>query len=49
MFSQIRRTFKKNVFQLKVEEDLEFLLVEITLKYSKKRRKTAAAPKVFAR
>ncbi len=34
---------------MKVEEDLKFLLGQITLKYSKKWRETAAAPLVFTR
>ncbi len=33
--------------RLKVEEDLKFLLAQITFKYSKKRRETAAGPRVF--
>ncbi len=40
---------QKNFLQIKVEEDLKFLFAQITLKYSKKRRETAAAHRVFAR
>ncbi len=38
---------QKSFHQIKVEEDLKFLFAQITLKYSKKRRKTATAPRVF--
>ncbi len=38
----------KNFLQIKVE-DLKFILAQITFKYSKKRRKTVATPRVFAR
>ncbi len=39
---------QKNFLQVKVKEDLKFLLAQITLKYPRKQRETAAAPKVFA-
>ncbi len=40
---------QENFLQIKVEEDLKFLLAQIMLKYSKKLRETSAAPRVFAR
>ncbi len=39
---------QKNFLQIKVEEDLKFLLAQVTLKYYKKRRETAAVPRAFA-
>ncbi len=46
-FHRSEGPFKKIVLQIKVEEDLKFLLAQITLKYSKKQLETAAVPQVF--
>ncbi len=46
-FSRSEWPLQKNFFQIKVEEDLKFLLAQITLKYSKLWRETAATPQVF--
>ncbi len=48
-FHRSEGPLQKNFLQITVEEDLKFLLSQITLKYSKKWRETAAAPRVFAR
>ncbi len=49
IFTDWKDLYKKIFLEMKVEEDLKFLLAQITLKYSKNRRETAAAPRVFAR
>ncbi len=43
-FRRLEGRLQKNFLQIKVEEDLKFLLAQIMLKYSKKRGETAAAP-----
>ncbi len=48
-FHRSEGPLRKNFLQIKVEEDLEFLLVQITFEYSEKRSENAAAPQVFAR
>ncbi len=45
-FHRSEGPLQKNFLQINVE-DLKFLLAQITFKYSKKRRETAAAPRVF--
>ncbi len=49
VFTDQKDLYKKFFFQIKVEEDLKFLLAQITPKYSKKQRETATAPWYFAR
>ncbi len=46
-FHRSEGTLQNNFLQIKVEEDLKFLLAQILLKYSKKQRKIAVAPWVF--
>ncbi len=46
-FHRSEGRLQKHFLQIKVKEDLKFLLVQIMLKYSKKRRWTVAAPWVL--
>ncbi len=48
-FHRSEGPLQKIFFQIKVEDDLKFLVAQITFKYSKKRREKAAAPWVSAR